>query len=127
MQPLLLGADLAAELARRMLLVYTGASRFSGATIGRVMSGHERGDRTICAAFDGIRDVAERMPAALCAADFARVGELLSANWRLQQSLDPAMRGAIVRVYRSRESTTNRVITVSPSGCPSFVPVTFTQ
>jgi D-glycero-alpha-D-manno-heptose-7-phosphate kinase len=90
-QPLVLGADLAAELARRMLLVYTGASRFSGATIGRVMSGYERGDHAISAALDGIREVAEVMPAALCAADFARVGELLSANWRLQQALDPAM------------------------------------
>jgi len=90
-QPLVLGADLCAELARRMLLVYTGASRFSGATIGRVMTGYERGDRAIHAALDGIRGVAEAMPAALCAADFARVGELLSANWRLQQALDPAM------------------------------------
>jgi galactokinase/mevalonate kinase-like predicted kinase len=32
------------------------------------------------------------MPAALRAGDLARVGALLSANWRLQQALDPGMR-----------------------------------
>ena len=89
--PLTLSADLADALARRMLLVYTGASRFSGATIGRVMDGYQRGDRAISAALDGIREVAEAMPGALCAADFARVGALLSANWQWQQALDPAM------------------------------------
>jgi galactokinase/mevalonate kinase-like predicted kinase len=31
------------------------------------------------------------MPAALLAGDLARVGTLLSANWRLQQALDPGM------------------------------------
>jgi galactokinase/mevalonate kinase-like predicted kinase len=31
------------------------------------------------------------MPSALLAGDLARVGTLLSANWRLQQALDPGM------------------------------------
>ena len=90
-RPLALGADLMAELARRTLLCYTGASRFSGATIGRVMGAYERGDPAVAAALDGIREVADAMSPALRAADFARVGALLSANWRLQQALDPAM------------------------------------
>jgi D-glycero-alpha-D-manno-heptose-7-phosphate kinase len=80
-----------AELERRMLLCYTGASRFSGGTIGRVMRGYERGDRAIAAALDGLRAVAEHMAAALRAGDLARIGELLSENWRLQQALDPGM------------------------------------
>jgi len=90
-EPLTLDADTADALARRMLLCYTGASRFSGATIGRVMAAYERGDPTVAGALDGIRGVAEAMPGALLAGDVARVGTLLSANWRLQQALDPGM------------------------------------
>jgi D-glycero-alpha-D-manno-heptose-7-phosphate kinase len=90
-EPLTLDAETADALARRMLLCYTGASRFSGATIGRVMAAYERGDRVVAGALDGIRGVAEAMPGALLAGDLARVGTLLSANWRLQQTLDPGM------------------------------------
>jgi len=74
-----------------MLLCYTGASRFSGATIGRVMRAYERGDAEVAAALDGLRLVAERTAEALRAGDLARLGELLSENWRLQQCLDPGM------------------------------------
>jgi D-glycero-alpha-D-manno-heptose-7-phosphate kinase len=90
--PLDLDPAVTEALGRRMLLCYTGASRFSGATIGRVMAAYERGDPTVAGALDGIREIAERMPAALLAGDLARVGALLSENWRLQQALDPNMR-----------------------------------
>jgi D-glycero-alpha-D-manno-heptose-7-phosphate kinase len=91
-EPLALDPAVTDALGRRMLLCYTGASRFSGTTIGRVMAAYERGDPTVAGALDGIREVAEQMPAALLAGDLARVGALLSANWRLQQALDPGMR-----------------------------------
>jgi D-glycero-alpha-D-manno-heptose-7-phosphate kinase len=91
-EPLALDPSVAEALGRRMLLCYTGASRFSGATIGRVMAAYERGDPTVAGALDGIREIADTMPAALMAGDLARVGALLSANWRLQQALDPGMR-----------------------------------
>ena len=74
-----------------MLLVYTGASRFSGATIGRVMRAYERGDRAVTGALHGLREVAERMGGALRAGDLAAVGALLDANWAHQQTLDPGM------------------------------------
>ncbi len=90
-EPLVLDPAFATELERRLLLCYTGASRFSGTTIGRVMRAYERGDATIAGALDGIREVAERMADALRAADFARIGTLMSENWRLQQILDPGM------------------------------------
>jgi D-glycero-alpha-D-manno-heptose-7-phosphate kinase len=82
----------AAELERRMLLCYTGASRFSGDTIIRVMRAYERGDAVVTGALHGIREAAERMSEALVAGDLVRVGALLSQNWRLQQELDPRMR-----------------------------------
>ena len=48
-----------------MLLCYTGASRFSGDTIARVMQAYERGDPTVSRALDGLRRVADDMAAAL--------------------------------------------------------------
>ncbi len=90
-EPLALDPGLLAELARRMILVYTGASRFSGATIGRVMQAYERGDAAVTGALHGLRGVAERMAEALRAGDLAAIGRLLDANWRHQEILDPAM------------------------------------
>jgi D-glycero-alpha-D-manno-heptose-7-phosphate kinase len=90
-EPIVLDPAFAAELERRILLCYTGASRFSGDTIGRVMRAYERGEPAIARALDGLRRVAEEMVGALRAADFARVGALFSENWRLQQVLDSGM------------------------------------
>jgi len=90
-EPLVLDPALLGELERRMLLVYTGASHFSGTTIGRVMAAYERGDHAVTEALHGLREVAERMAEALRAGDLARVGSLLDLNWRHQQTLDPGM------------------------------------
>jgi D-glycero-alpha-D-manno-heptose-7-phosphate kinase len=90
-EPIVLDEGFAAELERRMLLVYTGDSRFSGDTIGRVMRAYQRGEPTIAGALDGLRGAAEAMGDALRAGDFGRVGALLSENWRLQQQLDAGM------------------------------------
>jgi D-glycero-alpha-D-manno-heptose-7-phosphate kinase len=86
-----LDPDFMAELARRLVLCYTGASRFSGATIERVMRAYEQGDPSVHAALHGLRDVADAMAGALVAADFSRVGQLLSQNWRHQLALDARM------------------------------------
>ncbi len=79
------------ELERRMVLCYTGASRFSGGTITRVMQAYERGQPAVTGALHALRDVAERMVEALKAADLGQVGALLTENWRRQQELDPGM------------------------------------
>lgn len=80
------------ELARRTLLCYTSASRFSGTTIDRVMRAYERGEPTVARALHGMRNVAEMMETALASTDIARVGRLLSENWAHQQALDSRMR-----------------------------------
>ena len=80
-----------AELERRTLLVYTGASHFSGNTIGRVMQAYERGDAGVTAALHGLREVAERMPDALRAGDLAAIGALMDRNWAHQRALDAGM------------------------------------
>lgn len=90
-EPLRLDAALLAELERRIVLVYTGASRFSGNTISRVMQAYARGDARVTGALHGLREVAERMAGALQRGDLAAVGALLDANWRHQQTLDSGM------------------------------------
>ncbi len=80
-----------AELARRTILCYTGASRFSGSTIARVMQGYERGEPGIVGALQSLRCLAEQMVDALQREDLARVGALMADNWREQQSLDAGM------------------------------------
>ena len=81
-----------AELSRRVVLCYTGASRFSGTTIERVMRAYERGDAAVTGALHGLRQVADSMSGALRSADSGAVGRLLSENWRHQQALDERMR-----------------------------------
>jgi D-glycero-alpha-D-manno-heptose-7-phosphate kinase len=90
-QRLKLAPDFMAQLARRIILCYTGASRFSGSTIERVMRAYEQGDARVGAALHGLREVAETMAEALAAADFSRIGQLLSQNWRHQLALDQRM------------------------------------
>ena len=91
-QRLPVDADFAEELGRRTILCYTTASRFSGATIDRVMHAYEQGDSKVARALHGIRAVAESMANALVAADTAQIGRLMSENWMHQLALDPQMR-----------------------------------
>ena len=90
-EPLALAPEFLGELERRLVLCYTGASRFSGATIERVMRSYERGDAAVARSLDGLREVAGRVAEALRAGDLARLGALLSDNWRHQQALDGGM------------------------------------
>jgi D-glycero-alpha-D-manno-heptose-7-phosphate kinase len=90
-QRLKLNSDFMAELARRTVLCYTSASRFSGTTIDRVMQAYEAGDAGVAAALFALRDVAAAMAEALVAGDLIHMGQLLRQNWRHQQSLDARM------------------------------------
>ena len=91
-QRLPVDADFAEDLGRRTILCYTTASRFSGATIDRVMHAYEQGDTKVAGALHGIRTVAASMASALVTADTAQIGRLMSQNWMHQLALDPQMR-----------------------------------
>jgi D-glycero-alpha-D-manno-heptose-7-phosphate kinase len=91
-QRLTLDPEFAEDLGRRTVLCYTTATRFSGATIDRVMHAYEQGDPKVVRALHGIRMVAESMASAFAAGDAAEIGRLMSENWRHQLALDPAMR-----------------------------------
>jgi D-glycero-alpha-D-manno-heptose-7-phosphate kinase len=113
------------DLARRVILCYTGASRFSGATIDRVMRAYEQGDRAVTAALHGLRDVAESMADALIAADAARIGQLLSDNWRHQMALDARMctpeMARLERVLHQAGSLGGKAAGSGAGGCMFFL------
>lgn len=83
--------EFAAELGRRLLLCHTGTSRVSGTTIARVQDAWRRRDPQVTRALFRMVELADEMAAAIESGDIARVGALLSANWREQQRLDPLM------------------------------------
>lgn len=93
-EPVTLDPGFAAALERQVLICYTNKSRVSGDTISRVMGAYERGDAQVTGALRALKDVGNAMADALRAADLARVGTLLSENWKHQQALDPGMRTA---------------------------------
>jgi len=93
-EPVTLDPTFAAALERQTLLCYTNKSRVSGDTISRVMGAYERGDPKVTGALHGLRETGNAMAEALRAADLARVGALLSENWKHQQALDPGMQTA---------------------------------
>jgi len=113
------------ELARRVILCYTGASRFSGTTIERVMRAYEQGDRNVTAALHGLRDVAEAMAEALVAADLARIGHLLSENWHHQLALDARMctpeMTRLDRVVRQAGALGGKAAGSGAGGCMFFL------
>jgi D-glycero-alpha-D-manno-heptose-7-phosphate kinase len=90
--PIAVDREFAAELARSLVLCWTGASRLSGGTISRVMQAYERGEPGISLALFGLRDAADAMLAAFTSGDISAVGAALDANWRHQQALDARMR-----------------------------------
>jgi D-glycero-alpha-D-manno-heptose-7-phosphate kinase len=90
--PLQLDPEFLAALSDQMVICYTGMSRVSSRTIERVMQAYGRRDRAVVSALLALVDIAEAMVEALQSSDLARVGSLLSENWRRQIELDPEMR-----------------------------------
>lgn len=93
-EPLTLDPAFLRTLEQQMIVCYTNKSRVSGDTISRVMGAYDRGDSKVTGALRALKDLGHHMAEALRAADLARVGSLLSENWKHQQALDPGMRTA---------------------------------
>jgi D-glycero-alpha-D-manno-heptose-7-phosphate kinase len=124
-QRLKLGQELSSELARRVVLCYTGASRFSGTTIERVMRAYEHGHAKVVASLHGLREVAVAMADALMAADFTRIGRLLSENWGHQQALDTRMctpeMARLDQAMRAAGSLGGKAAGAGAGGCMFFL------
>jgi D-glycero-alpha-D-manno-heptose-7-phosphate kinase len=78
-------------LSARIVVAYTGASRNSGINNWDVMKRRIDGDPAVIAAFDGIRDAAAGMRAALSAQDWAEAGRQLDSEWKHRTALAPGV------------------------------------
>jgi D-glycero-alpha-D-manno-heptose-7-phosphate kinase len=85
------------ELEQALVLCYTGATRFSSETHGRVWSAFDRGERATRVALDGLRSCAHRMREALEAGDVAQVADVLNENWTHQRALEECMETPEIR------------------------------
>lgn len=83
--------DIAATLARRIVLVYTGQSRISARTIAAVADGCREGDPQVCRALDHLKRLALLMADALGRADIDALGELVGEHWTHQRALHPSI------------------------------------
>jgi D-glycero-alpha-D-manno-heptose-7-phosphate kinase len=80
--------DVMRDLARHVVLVYTGHSHFSSVTHEAVWSAYQSGDVTISAALRRIRALATTAADALEAADWQQLARVVDDNWAQQQLLD---------------------------------------
>jgi len=78
-------------LGGRVVLAYTGASRQSGINNWDVMTRRIGGDAAVAAAFDGIRDAALAMRAALERADWSAAAQALRDEWQHRKCLAPGV------------------------------------
>ena len=80
-----------ADLERRLVLGYTGASRNSGINNWDVMVRRINGDVQVAAAFDAIRDAAAAMREALERADWTGAADAMDAEWQARKQLAPGV------------------------------------
>ena len=81
----------AAELEKRLVICYTGEPRLSGTNNWDIMKRHIDGDPELFSLFEGIRDSAVRMRAALLANDWKEVSAIMVAAYPNRQRLAPGV------------------------------------
>jgi D-glycero-alpha-D-manno-heptose-7-phosphate kinase len=80
-----------AELSRRLVVAYTGASRNSGINNWDVMKGRIDVNPSVIAAFDAIRDAAVGVRSGLEHGDWPAVARHLSDEWTARKQLAPGV------------------------------------
>jgi D-glycero-alpha-D-manno-heptose-7-phosphate kinase len=108
-------------LAARIVVAYTGASRNSGINNWDVMKRRIDGDPAVIAAFDGIRDAAAGMRAALSSQDWAEAGRQLDAEWMHRTTLAPGVTTpeitALLAAARAAGALGGKVCGAGGGGC----------
>jgi D-glycero-alpha-D-manno-heptose-7-phosphate kinase len=77
------------ELEDRLLLVYTGRSRFSSAMHAKVIAAYQSGQRETIAAFETLEACARRGKDALLRGDLPAFAAAINDNWTAQKQLHP--------------------------------------
>jgi D-glycero-alpha-D-manno-heptose-7-phosphate kinase len=91
-----------AELDRRLVLAYTGATRNSGINNWEMMKRHIDGEAPVVAAFAEIAAVATRMRHAIEACDWAAAGVHLAAEWDNRKRLAPRVTTPVIDALLAR-------------------------
>jgi D-glycero-alpha-D-manno-heptose-7-phosphate kinase len=84
------------ELERRLVLVFTHASRNSGINNWEITKRHIDGDPTIFRRFEEIRDIATAMRESLERSDWHEVGRQIAAEWEARKALAPGVTTAAI-------------------------------
>jgi D-glycero-alpha-D-manno-heptose-7-phosphate kinase len=109
------------ELARRIVLAYTGEPRHSGTNNWEVFKRHIDGDRDVFDAFERIRDTAVAVRQALEREDWEGLGRQIHAEWENRKRLapgvtTPAIDGLIARA-KAAGATAAKVCGAGGGGC----------
>lgn len=112
------------ELERRIVVCYTGEPRNSGINNWDVTKRHIDGDREIFDIFEGIRDGAIAMRAALLNGDWDRVGEILAAGHphrkRLSPNITTPQMDHLIETALANGAIAPKVLGAGGGGCIAF-------
>jgi D-glycero-alpha-D-manno-heptose-7-phosphate kinase len=90
-EPLALAREGCDALARRGVLLYTGESRISGATVTAVLDAYRARTPRVCDALARMKVLAYEMADALRRADVDALGALVGEHWVHQRALHPSI------------------------------------
>jgi D-glycero-alpha-D-manno-heptose-7-phosphate kinase len=115
----------AAALERRIAICYTGEPRLSGINNWEMFKTHIDGDPTIFQLFDAIRDSALKMRAALVAADWTAVSNVMQAAYpnrkRLAPNITTPHMERLVEIALANGAEAAKVCGAGGGGCIAFL------
>lgn len=124
-EPIPLAASLVDALASRLVVIHTGESRVSGATIAAVRDAWRSGDTRVVRALHAMKALARQMAEALRAGDVDALGALVGEHWVHQRSLHPgiptARIDAIIAAGRAQGTLGAKALGASGGGCVVLV------
>jgi D-glycero-alpha-D-manno-heptose-7-phosphate kinase len=113
------------ELERRVVIVYTGEPRLSGINNWEMFKSHVDGDRRVFEIFEGIRDTAREVRAALERGDWQRVGEVMREAYPRRRQLAPTITTphmeALVERALNSGAVAAKVCGAGGGGCIAFL------
>jgi len=114
-----------AELQRRLVLVYTGATRNSGINNWDITKRHIDGDQGVYRAFARIRDIAVDMRKALERHDWAAFAALVDDEWQNRKQLAPGVSTPVIErlleAARTAGARSAKICGAGGGGCLLFV------
>lgn len=111
-------------LEDRILVLYTGEPRNSGTNNWEITKRHIDGDRELFDIFEGIRDTAVSLRAALLESDWDEVGELLKAAFPHRKRLSPMITtphmDELIDTAHANGAIATKVCGAGGGGCIAF-------